>query len=109
MWGGLFETAVVSEVRKQCSFLSPKPKLYHWRAYSGAEVDIIVEYNGRFFPIEAKAGTNPSRRDTTGISAFRKRHPNIIVESGLVLAPIEGIVPISEKDYALPWDLRLKV
>jgi len=105
LWGALFETAVVSEVRKQCSFLSPKPRMYHWRTYGGAEVDIIIEYNGRFYPIEAKAGSNPSRGDTTGISAFRKRHPHIAVEKGLVLAPIERFIPLSENDYAAPWDM----
>ncbi len=105
LWGALFETAVVAEVRKQCAFLSPKPKMYHWRTYAGAEVDIILEYDGRIYPIEAKAASNPSRRDTSGITAFRKRYPDLAVEKGLVMAPVERITPISELDYAVPWDL----
>ena len=105
LWGALFETAVVAEVRKQCSFLSPRPKMYHWRTYGGAEVDIIIEYDGRFFPIEVKAGSNPSRRDTTGISAFRERYPAIMVETGLVLAPVDKVYPLSGNDYAVPWDI----
>ena len=28
--------------------------MYHWRTYGGAEVDIIIEYDGRFYPIEVK-------------------------------------------------------
>jgi len=107
LWGALFETAVVAEIRKQCLLLSPTPNLYHWRAYGGAEVDIIIEYNGRLFPVEVKAGTNPSRRDTTGISAFRKRYPDMTVEKGLVLAPVESCYPLSESDYAVPWDWRM--
>jgi predicted AAA+ superfamily ATPase len=106
LWGALFETAVVAEIRKQCSFLSPGPKMYHWRSYGGAEVDIVLEYDGRFHPIEVKAGSNPSRRDTSGISAFRERYPDIMVEKGLVLAPVEKIFPLSENDYAVPWDIR---
>jgi len=106
LWGALFETAVVAEVRKQCSFLSPKPKMYHWRTYGGAEVDIIIEHDGRFYPIEAKAGSNPSRRDTSGIFAFRQRYPDMVVEKGLILAPVERAIPLSENDYAVPWDLR---
>ena len=105
LWGALFETACVAEIRKQCSYLSPKPQMYHWRAYGGAEIDLIIEYNGRFMPIEIKASSNPSRRDTTGISAFRKRHPNLNIGEGLILAPIEKPVQLSENDYALPWDL----
>ncbi|MGD9161004.1 MAG: DUF4143 domain-containing protein [Desulfobacteraceae bacterium] len=106
LWGALFETAVVAEIRKQCSFMSPRPMMYHWRTYGGAEVDIIIEYNGRFYPIEIKAKSNPSRGDTSGISAFRKQYPNLPVEKGLVLAPVERPIPLSENDYAVPWDIK---
>ncbi|MBN1905666.1 MAG: ATP-binding protein [Deltaproteobacteria bacterium] len=106
LWGALFETAVVAEIRKQCSFMSPRPMMYHWRTYSGAEVDIIIEYNGRFYPIEIKAKSNPSRGDTSGITAFRKQYPDMQVEKGIVLAPVERPIPISENDYALPWDIK---
>jgi predicted AAA+ superfamily ATPase len=105
LWGALFETAAVSEVRKQCSFMSPAPRVYHWRTYGGAEVDIIIEYDGRFFPVEVKAATNPSRRDTTGISAFRHQYSDLPVEKGMVLAPVEKPFPLSENDYAVPWDI----
>lgn len=107
LWGHLFETACVAEIRKQCSFMSPRPQLYHWRAYSGAEVDIILEYDGRLFPVEIKASSRPSRRDTMGIQAFRKRYPRLHVTEGLVLAPIEQGLQLSENDYALPWNLTV--
>ncbi len=105
LWGALFETACVTEIRKQCSFLSPSPRMYHWRAYGGAEVDIVIEYNGKYYPVEIKGGSSPSRRDTSGLSAFRKRHSELNVEKGLVLAPIERPLQLSENDYALPWDV----
>jgi len=105
LWGALFETAVAGEVRKQIAFLSPKPNMYHWRAYSGAEVDIILEYNGVFYPIEIKAKTNPSRQDTSGISAFRKKYSHLTIARGLVIAPCSKIIQLSEHEYAMPWDL----
>lgn len=105
LWGAMFETAVATELRKQTAFLSPMPNFYHWRAYSGAEVDIILEYNGILHPIEIKAKTNPSRRDTMGISAFRKKYPRLNIAHGLVIAPCSGIIQLSECDYAVPWDL----
>ena len=105
LWGAMFETAVATELKKQTALLSPMPVFYHWRAYSGAEVDILLEYNGVFYPIEIKAKTNPSRRDTMGISAFRKQYPQLNVAPGLVVAPCSGIVQLSELDYAVPWDL----
>ena len=44
---------MVTELKKQTAALSPSPNFYHWRAYSGAEVDLLLETNGFFFPIEA--------------------------------------------------------
>ncbi len=105
LWGALFETACVAEIRKQCSFMAPKPQIYHWRAYGGAEVDIILEYNGRLYPVEIKASSRPTKRDCSGLHAFRKRHPGLDIASGLVLAPIEQGLQLSEHDYALPWDI----
>jgi len=105
LWGAIFETAVAAELRKQTAFLSPTPNFYHWRAHSGAEVDMVLEYNGNFYPIEVKAKTNPSRRDTTGISAFRKRYPELNIARGLVVAPCSNVIQLSENDYAAPWDL----
>ncbi|MEW6219359.1 MAG: ATP-binding protein [Thermodesulfobacteriota bacterium] len=105
--GALFETAVVAELRKQCSLVSPRPLLCHWRAYGGAEVDILIERDGRYFPVEIKAKTNPGRRDVAGISAFRKRYPELAVAAGLVLAPVAAPLRLSEQDYALPWDLAM--
>jgi predicted AAA+ superfamily ATPase len=104
LWGALFETAVAGELRKQIALMSPRPNLYHWRAYSGAEVDIIVERDGVFYPIEIKAGSRVGRRDTTGISSFRKTYPDLKIEKGLVLAPVDRMLKISDRDYALPWD-----
>ena len=85
LWGAIFETAVAAELRKQTAFLSPTPNFYHWRAHSGAEVDMVLEYNGNFYPIEVKAKTNPSRRDTTGISAFARDIRSLILPGGWLL------------------------
>ncbi|OGQ83930.1 MAG: GTP-binding protein [Deltaproteobacteria bacterium RIFOXYA12_FULL_58_15] len=105
LFGALFETAVVNEIRKQCALLSPKPNMYHWRSFSKAEVDILLERDGVFFPIEIKGTSRPSRRDTTGISAFRKGHPKLRIADGMVIAPTDKVQKISDRDYAVPWDL----
>nr|WP_320191242.1 ATP-binding protein [uncultured Desulfobacter sp.] len=104
--GALFETAVVGEIRKQISILSPKPNLYHWRSHGGGEVDFILERDAVFYPIEIKAKSNPSRKDTTGISSFRKTYPHLKIEKGLVLCPTDKVIQLSDLDYAVPWDIQ---
>jgi predicted AAA+ superfamily ATPase len=103
--GALFETAVVAEIRKMCTLLSPPPLLYHWRSHGGAEVDLLLERDGRLFPIEIKATSRPSRSDTRGITAFRETYPRLRISKGLVIAPTEAVLAVSENDYAMPWDL----
>ncbi len=106
LWGSLFETLVVTEIRKQAQVLSAPPQSYHWRSHGGAEVDLILEWNGKFYPIEIKAKSLASRFDTSGILAFRKEYPKLSIQPGLVICPTEGFQQISHHDYALPWDIE---
>ena len=105
LWGALFENAVVSELRKQLLLVPAPPQMYHWRLHSGAKVDLILERDGMFFPIEIKAKTQPTARDASGITAFRKHYPRLRIERGLILAPAETVYPVTERDSVIPWDL----
>ena len=103
--GALFETAIAAEIRKQCALLSPRPQLHHWRAHSGPEVDLLLEVNGMLYPIEVKLKSHPSRQDTSGIAAFRAAYPKAPIGPGLVIAPTERPIRLTEQDWAIPWDL----
>lgn len=104
--GPLFESAVMAEIRKLSQTLSSPPGLYHWRSHGGAEVDILLERDGRFFPIEVKLASRVSRADTRGIQAFRKTYPTLDVAPGLVICPCEQVQRLNDTDHAIPWDLR---
>jgi predicted AAA+ superfamily ATPase len=105
--GALFETAVVQEIRKQCCRMVSPPNLYHWRSHGGAEVDVILERDGRLFPIEIKAKSDPNRNDARGIGAFRKTYPDRPTAPGLILAPCASIRQISEDTWGLPWTVAV--
>jgi uncharacterized protein len=103
-WGALFETLVFGEIRKMSAVLRTKPHWYHWRTYYGPELDILLERDGIFYPIEIKASSRPTRRDARGISAFRARYPHLNSAPGLILCPTEEVYALTENDYAFPWD-----
>lgn len=105
LWGALFENAVVSEIRKQCFQFAAPPQMYHWRMHSGMECDLLLERDGKIYPIEIKAKFRPSSEDAKGIQAFRKTHPHLNVQQGLVLAPTDEIYSITENDFVIPWDI----
>lgn len=103
--GALFETAVVAEVRKLASLLASKPYLHHWRAHSGAEVDLVLERDGTLFPIEIKTTARPAPKDLRGTRRFREAFPQAKVAPGLLIAPMKEIQRMPGGDLAIPWDL----
>jgi predicted AAA+ superfamily ATPase len=109
MAGALFESAVMAEIRKLIALESVAPMLHHWRSHGGAEVDILLERDGIFYPIEVKLSTTPTKNDTRGITAFRTTYPNLTVAPGLVITPGNSasdgqlLWKISDHDYALSW------
>jgi len=106
LWGAIFETAVVLELRKQAALMESKPSFFHWRRHSGTEVDLILERDGKLFPIEIKANSRPSRKDARGIVAFRRNYPELAIGPGLILAPAENCYPVNDNDWVLPWNTQ---
>jgi predicted AAA+ superfamily ATPase len=104
--GALFESAVAGEIRKLAGTLPTPPNVYHWRSHSGAEVDLLLERDGMFYPIEVKLASRPSRQDTRGIEAFRTTYPKLKTAPGLVISPVERMERLADVEYAMPWDCQ---
>lgn len=54
-WGALFESYVVSEVRKRHWNVGSPGYLFYWRDRTGHEIDLLVERGGELVPVEVKA------------------------------------------------------
>jgi uncharacterized protein len=102
--GALFESAVAAEIRKQMACMTAPARMHHWRTFAGAEVDLLLERDGIFFPIEIKLASRPNRGDTRGIRAFRETHPHLRIAQGLIIAPAEEKTQVSDTEWVLPWD-----
>ncbi len=102
-WGNLAETLAVTDLLKEISFMESSPGIYHWRSHSGAEVDLILERDGIFFPIEIKATSRPGRKDTLGIKAFRETYPNITISTGVVIHFGDSNLRLSEQDIGISY------
>lgn len=102
--GALFENAVVSELHKQSNLIPTPPRFYHWRLHSGAELDLILERDGKFYPIEIKAKSNITATDARHITTFRKLHPELNVQPGLIIAPTDSRYAVTENDWVMPWN-----
>lgn len=103
--GALFETFVVLDILKQLASCSVKPAIYHWRAHSGAELDLLLELDNNYIPIEIKCKSRPTKGDVRGIEAFRTTYSHLNIEPGIVIAPVDKIFPLDKNNFAVPFDL----
>lgn len=101
--GRLTETWVVMEIVKRIQGWPTRPALWHYRAHAGAEVDLILEWGGRLYPIEIKAKTHPARSDARGITAFRSAHPDLDIAPGLIVCAVPEPQRLAPDLYAIPW------
>jgi uncharacterized protein len=100
-FGNIFESWGVGWIHRQIQRLPVAPSLYHWRTQNGAEIDAVLDFNGRLFPIEFKAASRLSKHDTRGIQSFRNTYRN--AEIGVLIYGGEVPYQISPDAVAIPW------
>jgi predicted AAA+ superfamily ATPase len=100
-FGALFESLAVAELLKQCAVLGAEPGFYHYRRHSGAEVDLVVEYGGRLFPVEIKASARVRPGDAAGIVKFREA-AGAAAGEGLVVYAGDRCLRLGESATAVP-------
>ena len=103
--GPLFETHVVLDIHRKFHCLTMPPQVYHWRTLAGAEVDLLLERDGIFWPVEIKSSTRITRADARGITAFRETYPALRHGPGIIVAPVEEVFQLRDEVLVIPYDL----
>jgi hypothetical protein len=101
--GSIFETWVVNHIHQLFAACPAAPAVHHWRVHSGAEVDLLLEANGSFYPIEIKCSQNLSRTDLYGFKAFREAHPKLRIMPNLVIHAGDESYLMDQETLALSW------
>ena len=102
--GSMFETHVVMEIKRMFSAAQAPVNLYHWRAHSGAEVDLVIERDGTLWPVEIKCKAKITSSDVRGLNAFREAYPEKC-GVGVVVASVEDPFYFSKDILVLPYSL----
>jgi predicted AAA+ superfamily ATPase len=101
-FGGLLETFVVGEVRKQAAWSDTRVRLYHYRTTTGREVDLVLEdAAGRLAGIEVKAAGAVSAKDFAGLDALAEDSGGGL-RAGIVLYAGEQVVSFGTGKLAMP-------
>ncbi len=98
----MFETHVFLEIMKLTAGWPVRPAIHHYRAYSGGEVDLLLELDGVVYPVESKMTTQPSRSDCSGVDSFRRTYPRAEVGPALLVCAVERPRRVREDVVAVP-------
>ncbi len=103
--GPLVETFAVNElIRQTARFDDLGARLFHYRAGTGTEIDVIIETpGGRVAAVEVKAATSVRPRDLRHLSSVRDRLDELPDQEF-----VRGVV-LTTGDQALPMGDRLEV
>ena len=102
--GALFESYCFNMLKGLCNALPMMPNFYHWRTLAGAEVDLIIEIDEKFYPIEIKTATTVSGHDLRGIRAFKETYPHLNIQTGIVIYAGDLCHRVAEDIIAVPWN-----
>ena len=92
--GALFETLVVGEWVKEFFHRGERLPLYFWRSHDDLEVDLLIERNGKLFPIEIKASSTITQDQANGLEKWMKRSG---CSAGTIVAPVEQSFQLTDR------------
>jgi len=99
--GRLFEHWIAGQIYRKL-FYSGTGSLSYYRTSDGAEIDFIIERNGRLLPIEVKWTENPGKKDARHIRSFMAEHKSRC-DHGYVVSRCPYALDLGESITAIPW------
>lgn len=96
-----FENFVIVEIIK--SYYNNgelRPPIYYYRDKEKREIDLIIEQNGKLYPIEIKKSANPSKEMIQNFKVLEKVKE---VGEGAVICMYDDVIYLDEKNKVIPY------
>lgn len=103
MAGALFETFVFSEIIKSFWNRGEEPPVWYYRTKEKEEIDILIDVNGKIYPIEIKLSSKIADGDLKGINSLKKT--KMPLGKALIINSSDFPYPIKEGVDAVPWTI----
>ena len=103
--GAILETYVVTEIIKSFSNqgLDSRKYLYYYRDNNGKEIDLMILYNNKVYPLEIKKSYNPGKQAVKNFDVTQRF--GIDVGNGGVICLTKDIFPIDKDNNLIPMEL----
>ncbi len=96
----LLENFTVSEIVKSYYNSGYEPFLYYYREKDTKEIDLIIESDGKLYPLEIKKSANPELRITRVFGVIDKSP--LILGTGAVLCLAEKLSAFNRDNLIVP-------
>jgi len=103
MSGALLETYTVSEILKSHQNMGKEAFLYYYRDKDTKEIDLLMEGDGKLYPIEIKKTTTPERRLINQFNVIDKSP--LKRGTGAVLCMAETLTAFDSENLIVPISL----
>lgn len=102
--GQFFETFVVSEIIKSFYNNGIEPPIYFYRDTNQKEIDLLIEYDRRLYPIEIKTSASPDKKMAKAFSILKDNLPQeeIRIATGVIINQYPKRMWLAEDLVALP-------
>ena len=100
--GAIFETYIITEIIKSYTNngIDPRTRLYYYRDTNQKEIDLLVFYDNKVYPVEIKKSANPGKDAIKNFNIVNKFNADI--GNGIVLCMVENILAIDDHNYYVP-------
>ena len=106
--GALFETYAIGQWIRWRDWTCPAAALWFWQDRSGAEVDLLVEFDGQLFAIECKLASRPPRGEPRGIAKLRATYGDSVARAWVACTteePYQLAPGVEARSGWTPWSL----
>lgn len=100
MNGALLENYTISEIVKSYKNAGLEPYIYYYRDRDAKEIDIILEKDGKLFPLEIKKTSSPSLR-LTHVFELLDKAP-LERGTGAILCLADKFLPLDRQNLMVP-------
>jgi predicted AAA+ superfamily ATPase len=100
MSGAMFETFIVAEIIKSYWHNGKETPIFFYRDRDKQEIDILIEHDGRLYPIEIKKTGNPARNFAGVFATLDKL--SVPIGHGAVISLKEKHMPITDRIDTVP-------
>ena len=101
------ENKIAVELKTVLAAYEPAAKLFYWRTSGGAEIDFVVEFQGRLIPIEVKWKRALKSKDIASMDMFCKDFKDSS-PWGIILYKGKDLIKIKENIFLVPFECFLQ-